>query len=90
MGQITITINTDYNKGDVVVFRKNAGLSIGIIEGFNVDSSANNSVWYNVRTTKDFIYTYTNGGDIPEFDIVNKFDGDVAEIYKELILGEWK
>lgn len=88
MGQITITINTDYNKGDVVVFRKNAGLSIGIIEGFNVDSSSNNNVWYNIRTTKDFIYTYTNGGDIAEFDIVNKFDGHIAEIYKELILGE--
>jgi hypothetical protein len=62
--------DSEYKAGDLVLFRKE-GLRIGLIEGYYKDDQV---YWYNIRTSKTFIYTYTNKGDIGEFDIISKID----------------
>ena len=74
MAKIHYEIETEYDKGDIVVFEKDKKLLVGIVEGFYIDSGASNSIWYNIRISKDFVYTYSNGGDIAEWDIISKID----------------
>ena len=76
MAKIHYEIETEYDKGDLVVFIKDKRLLVGIVEGFYVDNGANDSIWYNIRVSKDFVYTYSNGGDIAEYDILYKIDGN--------------
>ena len=87
MTKIHYEIETEYDKGDIVVFEKDKKLLVGIVEGFYVDSGANDSIWYNVRVSKDFVYTYSNGGDIAEWDIILKID-DNEYIKNFIINGE--
>lgn len=75
MGKIKIEIESEYDVGDVVIFEKAKLLIVGIIEGFYCDHDAGNSIWYNVRIDKDFVYTYSNGGDIGEGDIICRLNG---------------
>lgn len=83
MGKINIIIETEYEVGDVVVFEKDDTLMVGIIEGYYVDQSANNSLWFNIRTNPDNVFTYSNGGDVAEFDIVGKLSEKIQkEVYK--------
>ena len=77
MGKIHIEFETEYEKGDVVVFKKNKQLVVGLIEGYYAD----NGIWYNIRTNSEFVYTYSNGGDIAEWDILMKLN-DVEESVK--------
>lgn len=75
MGKINIEIETIYDIGDVVVFKKQNELKVGVVEGYYLDQVANNSIWYNIRTNFDTVYTYNSGGDIGEHDIVmNLYD----------------
>jgi len=83
MATIHYEIETEYDKGDLVVFRKDKTLLVGIVEGFYVD----NGVWYNIRINKDFVYTYSNGGDIAEWDIISKID-DNEDIKNFIVNGE--
>lgn len=76
MAKVIREYETEYNVGDVVIFKKFNTLNVGIIEGYYVDDG---NFWFNVRTTSDFVYTYTNGGDIAEWDIM----GVVSEGLKE-------
>ena len=83
MAKITIAYETEYNVGDVVLFKKYDYLLSGIIEGFHIDDR---TFWFNMRTSKNFVYTYSNGGDIPEFNIVCKLPDDMAEKCRKMIL----
>ena len=73
MGKIVKEFETEYDVGDLVIFRKNKVLLVGIIEGYYQED---NSIWYNVRVSVDSVYTYSCGGDIPEFDIMGKITDD--------------
>jgi hypothetical protein len=64
-----------YKVGEVVIFNKE-GLKIGIVEGYHKD---NGTYWYNIRVSKDLIYSYTNHGDAAEFDILAKIDDDTLK-----------
>lgn len=82
MGKITYEFETEYKVGDVVIFKKNNALHVGIIEGYYIDDR---SFWFNIRITPDFVYTYSNGGDIAEWDIMGVVDGDLKEeCFKEI------
>ena len=87
MSEITLTYDSEYEVGDLVIFKKNKHLMVGIIEGFYVDSSANDSIWYNIRINKDEVFTYSNKGDISEADIAGVIlDKDLIKIIKNDIL----
>jgi hypothetical protein len=76
MGKIVRTIETEYDVGDVVIFKKYSALHVGIIEGYYVEDSC---IWYNIRTSSKFVYTYSNGGDIAEFDIIGIIGTDLKD-----------
>lgn len=69
MGKIHIEFETEYETGDIVVFIKESTLLVGIIEGYYLED---NCIWYNIRTSRNNVFTYSNGGDIGEFDILMK------------------
>lgn len=73
MAKLTIEYETQYDTGDVVVFSKDKELKVGLIEGYYVD---NETIWYNIRLNKQFVYTYSTGGDIGERDILFKITDD--------------
>lgn len=85
MAKVIREYETEYNVGDVIIFKKFNVLNVGIIEGYYVDDG---NFWFNVRTTPDFVYTYSNGGDIAEWDIVGSIDGDLKEeCFREITEG---
>lgn len=84
MGKIRVEFETEYEKGDVVVFQKGDSLRVGVIEGYYVDD---NCVWYNIRINPEFVFTYSNGGDIAEWNIKMKIN-DTANILDFIIHGE--
>ena len=84
MSKVIQEFETLYVVGDVVVFNKN-GIEVGIIEGYYVED---NCFWFNVRITPDEVYTYTNGGDIGEFDIIGKLEGAIKNDCFNLITGK--
>ena len=75
MGKIVKEYETKYEVGDLVIFEKN-GLSGGIIEGYYVEEG---NFWFNIRVSDSFVYTYSNGGDIAEWDIFGKVEGELRE-----------
>lgn len=83
MGEVVLRYQSLYNQGDVVIFNKDE-LKVGIVEGYYLDDGC---FWYNIRTAHDVVYTYTNHGDIGEFDIIAKIDGDLKdECYKAIMM----
>lgn len=88
MGKLVYEYETEYETGDVVIFKKNEKLRVGIIEGYYVDHNCDESFWFNIRTSKTHVYTYSNGGDIAEWDIICGLKGDNAEECRRVILGE--
>lgn len=86
---IMVQYDNLYEKGDVVVFEKNDKLMVGIVTGYYVDTSAGDSIWYNIAVNKEFTYTYVNGGDVAEFNILCKLqDVDVINKVNNFIIGE--
>lgn len=82
MGKLIYEFETDYNVGDVVIFKKDDMLHVGIVEGYYVDGG---SFWFNIRIAPNFVYTYSNGGDIAEWDIIGALDSDLRqECFKEI------
>ena len=82
MGTVIKEFKTKYNVGDVVIFRKNEKLEVGIIEGYYVD---NDIFWFNIRISKNIVYTYTNHGDIGEHDIIGIVDDATKMICTDVI-----
>lgn len=76
MGKIVKTLEVEYDVGDVVIFKKSEALEVGIVEGYYEEDGC---IWYNIRVTPTFVYTYSNCGDIAEFDIVGKVSSDIVE-----------
>lgn len=82
-----------FQKGDLIVFNKNNILMCGIIVGYYKED---NCYWYNITCGAQHgtIFTYRNGGDIGEFDILEKLDKNKNWTLYEKILsyidnGEW-
>ena len=82
MGKIVRTFETEYDVGDVVIFNNNKQLNVGIVEGYYEDDGC---IWYNIRISEKFVYTYSNGGDIAEFDILGKLDDSLKESCMKII-----
>lgn len=76
MGKIVIEFETDYNAGDVVIFEKNNRLMVGIVEGYYMED---NIFWFNIRVSSKYVYTYSNGGDIMESNIIGRVSEDLKE-----------
>lgn len=76
MGKIITEYETKYNVGDVVVFEKNGTLEVGVIEGYYVEDHV---FWFNIRISPTIVYTYTNGGDIGEHDIIGKIESELRD-----------
>ena len=76
MAKIVRTFKTEYDVGDVVIFEKNDLLQVGIVEGYYEDGE---TIWYNIRTSKTNVYTYSNGGDIAEYVILGKVEDSLKE-----------
>ena len=76
MGKIVVEFETDYNAGDVVIFEKNDRLMVGIVEGYYMED---NIFWFNIRVYSKYVYTYSNGGDIMESDIIGRVSEDLKE-----------
>ena len=76
MGKIVVEFETDYNAGDVVIFEKNNRLMVGIVEGYYIED---NIFWFNIRVSSRYVYTYTNGGDISESNIIGRVSEDLKE-----------
>lgn len=76
MGKIVVEFETDYNAGDVVIFEKNNRLMVGIVEGYYMED---NIFWFNIRVSSRYVYTYSNGGDIMESDIIGRVSEDLKE-----------
>lgn len=78
MGKISLELETEYNVGDYVAFRKDKVIFVGRIEGYYVEDG---NFWFNIRVNSTFVYTYSNHGDIAEFDILFKLtDAQVQKI----------
>jgi len=82
MGTIVREYETRYNTGDVVIFRKDNKLQVGIIEGYYID---NDIFWFNIRISKDVVYTYSNHGDVGEYDIIGIVDDTTKMICNDII-----
>ncbi len=76
MGKIVVEFETDYNAGDVVIFEKNNRLMVGIVEGYYMED---NIFWFNIRVSSKYVYTYSNGGDIMESNIIGRVSEDLKE-----------
>lgn len=88
MAKVTVEFETEYNVGDVVLFERYKQVIAGIIEGFYVDASAGNSIWFNMRIASECVLTYSNGGDVAEWKILCKLDGATAEAARAAITGK--
>ena len=84
MGKIVHEYETEYEVGDLVIFKKN-GLEIGVIEGYYVDDGY---FWFNIRVSPSTVYTYTNQGDISEGDILGKLNGELGNECRKYIVGK--
>ena len=76
MGKIVVEFETDYNAGDVVIFEKNNRLMVGIVEGYYMEDDI---FWFNIRVSSKYVYTYSNGGDIMESNIIGRVSEDLKE-----------
>ena len=79
MGKVIEEYTSQYDVGDVVVFSNSSRLFLVIIEGQYIDHNCGNSFWYNVRVNSNTVYTYSNHGDIAEWDIAGKLDNELKE-----------
>lgn len=96
MGKIVKEIDTQYDRGDVVIFHRmlrdpdvRYATMCGIVTSYYMDGDAGDSIWYTIRVDKDTVFDYSLG-DIAEWNIVGKLEGKLAEAVKEDIeKGEW-
>ena len=81
MGKINLEFETEYNIGDYVAFRQDKVILVGRIEGYYVEDG---DFWFNIRVNSTFVYTYSNHGDIAEFDILFKLTTEQVQEIQEL------
>jgi len=86
MGKIIQEFTTKYDVGDIVIFQKGRNILCGIIEGYYVEDDY---FYFNIRLWKDNVLTYSNGGDVGEYDIIGKVENDLADSCRERIIGEY-
>lgn len=70
--------------GDIVVFKshnlRNDKLIIGEIISYYEE---NGCIWYDIRINNNYIYSFGNGGDIGEHDIIAKItDENIINYFK--------
>ena len=82
MGKIIHEFETKYDIGDIVIFEKNDLLQVGIVEGYYEEGD---TIWYNIRISKTCVYTYSNGGDIGEHDIIGKIEDSLKDECMKMI-----
>ena len=90
MGVIIEKYTSKYDVGDVVIFRNSSQLFLGIIEGYYIDHNADDSFWYNIRINSNTVDTYSNHGDIAEWEIIGKLDGELKESCYKLLQTDLK
>lgn len=83
MSKIHIEVESEYDKGDIVVFYHHDALRVGLIEGYYLEDWC---IWYNIRTSPTFVFTYSNGGDVAEWDIKMKLEDNIEE-FRKIITG---
>lgn len=86
MGKIIEEYESEYDVGDIVIFNKNDMLLVGIIEGYYIDHKCDDSFWYNIRINQRCVYSYSNGGDVLECDIVKKLDEALRSKVRDKIM----
>ena len=74
MGKIKVEIETKYDIGDTVVFKKGDILNIGIIDGYHIGEDDRGIVWYNIRMNPQLVYSTSNISDIAERNILGKYE----------------
>ena len=84
MGKLIEEHISEYDVGDVVIF-KHGMMFLGIIEGYYIDHNCGESFWYNIRVSRDEVFTYSHKGDIAEWDIVGKLNSELKDKCFELI-----
>ncbi len=77
--KLIIENTNKYDVGDVVIFNTDEHLLVGIIEGYYIDRRCDDSFWYDIRTSRNNVYTYTNKGDICEWSIVGKVNDELKD-----------
>lgn len=65
--------NCIYERGDVIIFRKNNQLKVGIIEGYYVEGD---NIWFTIRMSSKHMYSHAKGDDIGVWDIVGKIEDE--------------
>ena len=90
MGKIIEEYTSKYDVGDVVIFEDGHRLFLGIIEGYYIDHNAGDSFWYNIRINATTVYAYSNHGDIAEWHIIGKLDGEVKDKCYQLLQTDLK
>ena len=78
MAKVTIEYESKYDNGDVVIFKapNNKYIYVGIIEGYTIDDRV---FRFNIRTSHNHVFTYLWDGGIPEYDIIDKLEGELQE-----------
>ena len=69
--KITQEYESEYNVGDWVAFRKDKFIYVGQIVGFNIDDG---EFWFNIKVNSAKTFSYGNGGDVAESNIVFKLN----------------
>ena len=85
MAKVIKEYETEYEVGDVVIFEKDDCLMIGVIEGYYVNDG---NFWFNIRISPKYVYTYSNGGDIAEWDILGVVNNELKEKCLKYICGK--
>lgn len=79
--KITQEYESAYDVGDFVAFKKDGLIYVGRIVGFNIDDG---NFWFNIKVNKYKVFSYANGGDVAEWDIVFKLNEEQVKILEKL------
>lgn len=92
MAVISSSVETLYDKGDIVIFDYHGQLMVGSIVGYAVDHGSSICVWYNILINKSTTLNYVNGGDVMESDILGKITDEnlLSKTLQFLVHGEWE
>lgn len=86
----SMSVESKYEKGDVVAFEKRVEMSkgvsmdvllIGVIQGGYYDCD---TFWYDIEVNSTTCLSYMNFGDVSEGSIKMKLDPSVRDIIKEI------
>lgn len=69
--------NCIYEHGDVIIFKKNNQLNVGIIEGYYVEGD---DILFTIRMSSKHIYSHSKGDNICMCDIVGRIEDEKLKI----------